>query len=472
MNMVLTVFFPPTGHSFLNGVTIHVRNTPMIVTGIFAGFLADEKAHKELTGTKGASGSKPCITCQNVFNRVRQSALIAGTVCIACCDPALFQYNTNANIYEAYDYIAANPLDSDLQQCLGVKYDPNGLLHDAHIRTIYKPVDHTLRDWQHTIVGGGVANVETARMFAALKDHGISLSVVTDFVLQFKLAKVHGKVDPNWLSIKRLGKKWKSLQSFSSTLLSLIPILAMFLTEVVDGPSHPLYEHMQCFWRLRMIVGILQLGPSNAMQHVERLRQLIREHAELFIKLYPGHEKPKFHHLFHVVDNMLFLGKLLSCFVTERKHRTTKRCALFVFRSIESVVVKDMLSRQCEQIRSETESIFSERYIVRSKLYNIAGSLIHRALGAVLPCGSVHASDFVWLNTNVVALVIAFWRADCADHISVQVETYKCLNDRATRWRTESRTIFVGSECIVSALIYAHTDASTLFVVPPASSYL
>ena len=57
---------------------------------------------------------------------------------------------------------------------------------------------------------------------------------------------------------------------------------------------------------------LVKRGPSNAMQHVQRLRQLIREHAELFTTLYAGHEKPKFHHLFHIVDNMLFLGKLLS----------------------------------------------------------------------------------------------------------------------------------------------------------------
>ena len=92
----------------MNGVTIFVRSMPILVTGIFAGFLADEKAHKELTGTKGASGSKICTTCNNVFNRVKESALVAGTVCIACCDPGLFQYNTNARIYEAYDHIAAN----------------------------------------------------------------------------------------------------------------------------------------------------------------------------------------------------------------------------------------------------------------------------------------------------------------------------------------------------------------------------
>ena len=132
MKNILYVFWPLTGDSFANGITIHVQKNPIIVTGIFAGFLADEKAHKELTGTKGASGSKICVNCNNVFNRVKQAALIAGTVCIACCDPDQFQSNTNDTIYASYDYIAANLDDRNaLQQYLGLKYEPEGLLHDV-----------------------------------------------------------------------------------------------------------------------------------------------------------------------------------------------------------------------------------------------------------------------------------------------------------------------------------------------------
>jgi hypothetical protein len=42
--------------------------------------LADEKARKELTSTNGASGTKPCILCTNVFNRVDPASLADGCV--------------------------------------------------------------------------------------------------------------------------------------------------------------------------------------------------------------------------------------------------------------------------------------------------------------------------------------------------------------------------------------------------------
>eukprot|EP00959_Pyramimonas_sp_CCMP1952_P397427 8327534-Pyramimonas_sp.AAC.1 len=66
----------------------------------------------------------------------------------------------------------------------------------------------------------------------------------------------------------------------------------------------------------------------------------------MFTRLYPAATKPKFHQALHLPENMRCVGKLLSCFVTERKHRIAKRCALYVFRHIDNTVIKYILSRQ------------------------------------------------------------------------------------------------------------------------------
>jgi hypothetical protein len=379
-------------------------------------------------------------------------------------------------VFAAYDHIAANPDTRDeLEQCLGIKYDPHGLLHDQHIRTFYKPVDHMLRDWQHTLVGGGVANVEIARLISALTGHGIGLALIGDFLETFKLPKRLGKVDRLWLSKKRLGKKMKSLSSFSSVLLCLVQILATFVVETI-GPAHDLCDHANCFWKLHLIIGILSMGPSMAMPHVDRLRQLIREHAELFSRLYPDHVKPKFHHLFHIPENMLFLRKLLSCFVTERKHRATKRCALFVFRHIDNVVVKEMLSRQCESIASCSESLFFREYLISPKVFNFAGTLLNRARSAVMPCGMVAAGDLVWFTCDGsvgVALVIWFWSHGSDAHINVQMEKYNRLCPSGTRWgKGAPLAMFVDTDSIVSAVMHAEFDDDVILVIPPVSSYL
>ena len=150
----------------------------------------------------------------------------------------------------------------------------------------------------------------------------------------FVLPKTQGKVDKAWLSKKRIGKKLKTLQSFSGAMLTIVTIMAAYLMDNVQDPGHALYDHMKCFVKLAMIINILQMGPDGAVPYVGMLRRLINQHAEDFARLYPKHRKPKWHHLFHIADGIEFLNKLLSCFVTERKHRMAKRAALHIFRGI------------------------------------------------------------------------------------------------------------------------------------------
>jgi hypothetical protein len=53
MKMILKTFFPAEGHSFARGVAIHLKETAVVVHGVFAGFIAYEKAHKELFKHEG-----------------------------------------------------------------------------------------------------------------------------------------------------------------------------------------------------------------------------------------------------------------------------------------------------------------------------------------------------------------------------------------------------------------------------------
>ena len=476
MRLVLLQFFPEEGHSFTRGLTIYVRNTPLVVTGEFGGFLADEKAHKELSSLTGASGTKACISCQNVFNRVKAADLAPGCVSTSCTDPSLFVRHTNATLYAAYDYIGDN-LDQQtlLQQCLGVKYDPHGLMHDPYIRTFYKPVDHQLRDWQHTMVSGGVANVECGRLLGCLIANGIALTTVQNYLATFVLPTAHGKVDTTWLSPKRLGKKRLMLSSFSSVMLSIVPILFAFVTDIVPH-GHPLQANVACIGKLYHIISVLRLGPDGAMPYIDVLRRLVREHAVLQMQVYPGSAKPKFHHLFHVADGMEFVGKLLSCFVTERKHRSTKRCALFVFRHIDNTVVREMLSRQCEAIRSGSASLFCERFLDKPKSVSFGGATLCKSVAAVLPCGTVHADDLIWLKSadvTCVGSVVCFWSDPACTHINVQVYAYTRLDEHGVLWASQARSVsFFDSDCVVDTCIYARLSGDRVRAIVPAIAYL
>ena len=85
MTKVLAVFFAAAGPSFANGVHICKGPTTRLITAVFGGFLMDEKAHNQVFGSKGASGTKCCMTCKNCYNRVSDEAIneIEGAIGIA-----------------------------------------------------------------------------------------------------------------------------------------------------------------------------------------------------------------------------------------------------------------------------------------------------------------------------------------------------------------------------------------------------
>jgi hypothetical protein len=169
-------------------------------------------------------------------------------------------------------------------------------MSDAHMRTMFKPVDHFLRDWMHTLVSGGVANIEVAGVLHVLASHGISYGTVGTFIECYRLPHRLGTTSATWVSQKRLGPRSQALKSFSGVMLTIIPIIAAFLVDTI-APTHELYEYAQCFWMLNCIVGILSFGPDGAMPYIDQLRTLIARHAALYARLYPNTVKPKFHHL-------------------------------------------------------------------------------------------------------------------------------------------------------------------------------
>ena len=97
----------------------------------------------------------------------------------------------------------------------------------------------------------------------------------------------------------------------------MMQVMYMFLEIFVDGN---LGEHFEAFQKLWHISGLLRMGAEDAVQHADTLLVLIAEYLRFRTRLYGKQAKPKAHHLFHGVDDMVHIRRLLSCFVAERKH--------------------------------------------------------------------------------------------------------------------------------------------------------
>jgi hypothetical protein len=196
------------------------------------------------------------------------------------------------------------------------------------------------------------------------------------------------------------------------------------LAEVVD-PSHALDEHKQCFTSLSHIVDISFLGPDDAAHYAEVSRQLVRKYIDMFGRLYPKAATPKLHQLIHIPCNIKLLEKLLSCSVAKRKHRSTKRAALFVFRRIDTAVITDMVNRQYDAVCGNVNSLFNRMFLVSPNEVTLAGMTFERAREAVLPCGLLRIDDLLYLTTHVIDRAVCFWKLPDQSVICAQIHVQR-----------------------------------------------
>jgi hypothetical protein len=224
---------------------------------------------------------------------------------------------------------------------------------DHDLRDIYKPVDHSIRDWQHTVAQDGVANTHVAAFIHRIKEKcNIATDRVQDFSQLVNYPSNIGKLDKAAFAKVRL--RGDTIASFSSIMVTMVYVLHFF-ADIYISTKVP--KEFAALTSLFHIIGILRMGPEDAMPHVDSLRTLIAKHVKEFCELYGEYCKPKMHHMFHIPDGMESLGKLLSCFVTERKHKMIKAAALHVFRHFEHTVLTDVVNTFS---RSRMDMIFIE----------------------------------------------------------------------------------------------------------------
>ena len=64
------------------------------------------------------------------------------------------------------------------------------------------------------LMNNGLANTECAMVINALHARNVRIEALNAYAMEFNLPARHGKVDKNWLTKKRLGKKREPLVVF------------------------------------------------------------------------------------------------------------------------------------------------------------------------------------------------------------------------------------------------------------------
>ena len=464
--IILRLFFPKSGESMNSGILIQSPDGPLLVKCKFVGWLADLAGHKEITEWKGVGGIVCCMDCGNIHKSLRGRAA-NGQVGLDCCDfsdSTVFDRRSDADLWAVIDYIADHSESAnlgELQKLLGVNFEPTGILFDKTLRDIYLPVSHSIRDWQHTMLQDGVANTCIGTILDMINAKGYTNDQVRAFMMLCNLPSKHGKPNANWLNDNRI-KKTK-IVSFSSIILNLLPILYLFLTKFCTSDPE-LADVLRCFTLLCTICGVLAAGPDEAPKHVAVLRRMMVEYHTLVVAMC-FHLKPKIHHMHHILDGMVWLGKLLSCFVCERKHRTIKDSALHVFRHIEHTVLADVVNKQCHQMISGID-IFKKQFLVDArKMIDVPGLL--RSRKAVLIIGSTHSGDIVWLKDAKCGRVHLFYELSGSMIVSLHLFN-NVANDPSLFEERQSIELFIDPCQIVDACTWYYESPGIVRVaIPP-----
>jgi len=362
LHAVLRMFFPSCSaignqnrSDFRHGIFLKNGTTgsDTYVTAAFAGMIGDLKAHCEVWCCKTAGASKPCMSCKNVvtvdfLNRRLSSEYL---VDLKCGDMRRFDATTDDEVYAITDRLINAGIDNDtkrkeLEQRLGFKTAPHGLLADHAVREIVRPIKHFLRDWMHMLVSHGVAGTEMALVIAALRQKGTTYEDLQRYAIGFRMPKALGKISKTWFSKGMVNKD--SLKTFAGEQLSMLPVLMAYMTDIASK-FEDLADHTRCLQLLTDIVGICALGPHDAMQHLNLMQAKCEQHHALFVIVYKGKGvKPKLHHLLHLVEDARDVGCMMSCFAMERKHRVVKKASLFAFRNFEHTITADLVNKQVQ----------------------------------------------------------------------------------------------------------------------------
>ena len=128
------------------------------------------------------------------------------------------------------------------------------------------------------------------------------------------------------------------IRAFAGEVLTAICAIGLSVANVLEPLHIPnMEDHIQCFKYLWMIADYLTT--QKCLEQMGPFKEAVRNHHRMYVELYGDMVKPKLHDLRQVVDSITHVGKVLSCFVTERRHKVAKQQALRVFKNLSKACV-------------------------------------------------------------------------------------------------------------------------------------
>ena len=434
--------------------------------------IADWVQHSATFSLKGHQASLPCPYCKNVMGRC---APFEHDYLVHFASPEFqrFDKHTVQSYRDLADsvkhYAEHKPRElKDHEQATGMRWEPQGIIYDQHMRQKLESPWCQYPDFMHDIcASGGVGQYEVNGIINTLLSYGVTLADLDGWAKRVSLPKSMTRLPKCFFTNRVVCNAGRYIRAYASELLTAVVVIGFFLDFCVKGNADAtLQAHIDSFDLLRIILLCLESGDPDCLP---TLKEAIKVHHAIFIGLY--HATPKLHHMTHITDFWEYWQTLLSCFGPERHHKLFKQTMRFAYKTSTKTAlaydvrtwIRNLARPTLYQEVHLTGSIRDKNAVIRTDV----GDLFVLQWGGSCNTkgGLLSKNDLLQFqvgdNANYVGFVAGF--ALCAGNSYYSV-LWPCEFVDG-RWRSQAaRVRFVPISSVVCTLPYIFDDA---FVVCP-----
>ena len=366
-------------------------NVPYLLRARKVYLLGDEGALKATVGSKGASGMRPCLKCQNAVSKQHRQAV--SLVCIDEPDVAKFQPMRQDRLDAIMQHLRTATSSAEYERdckLLGWYLIPRSL--SSSPGSLVNVIDSAY-DPMHCLWSNGVVNVEVGLFLERAAAQGLQKTMLE------RLAALAWKCGANSSAQAVLDQRllvFGADYKGSATQCALLLPLLTYFAETVFGDCESLAQEIKSLRLLSLLCSkILRLkSPGRSPEEARELQSLQCQHLAQFKATYTSkYVKPKHHFSLHIPQQIATMGLALDCWPAERKNKCFKQHA-------QRLPRPDEMEKGVLLLLNEEEKHSSDTYSVQPKLN---APMVHRPhLRKILGTDSFLCSDSLLLEGGIL----------------------------------------------------------------------
>ena len=296
--------------------------------------LADAEGLRALSGTKGSSGTKPCLKCSNVVSHAAaELGLPDGHTSLGETSYGALKALTQTRLTAILTYIESRTTKkatAEAETLLGWNLEAtlSGCLTSQKLRE-WLNISHCHFDSMHIYYTNGMIGQELGYWWTAIqRNTNITMADVQSYVCAgWDISTARGGLTLAQLRAcfsEKLLKKDADYRGDADQTMAVFPLLVQFQEEILRGHVD-LTREFDSLLALAAVVLKLQKCKRGS-ETVNGLVHLQEKHLRAFQTAYDKTKtRPKQHYAFHLEEQArMWSGRILDTFTPERKHRVFK----------------------------------------------------------------------------------------------------------------------------------------------------